>query len=121
MLAKMRKAQSTLEYALLIAVVVGALLAMQNYLKRSIQGRMQISGDQMGDQYSPGMTTRHETMNISHSKIVENTHGGFHTTPSLVDAATKTAVVESNITGGNQSMSSNRTLNNITNENWTNY
>jgi hypothetical protein len=39
-LKRMRQAQSTLEYALLIGVVVGGLLTMQNYLKRSVQGKL---------------------------------------------------------------------------------
>ncbi len=49
-----KKGQSTLEYALLIAVVVGALLAMQPYLKRGVQGNLRDSSDQIGTQYSRG-------------------------------------------------------------------
>jgi uncharacterized protein (UPF0333 family) len=52
-----RKGQSTLEYAVLIAVVVGALLAMQIYMKRGIQGKLRQSADQIGEQYSAGHTT----------------------------------------------------------------
>jgi len=52
-----RRAQSTLEYALIIAVVVGALIAMQVYVKRGLQGKLKDSADQIGEQYSPGYTT----------------------------------------------------------------
>ena len=52
-----RKAQSTLEYAIIIAVVVGALLAMQVYIKRGIQGKLQASTDSIGEQYSAGNTS----------------------------------------------------------------
>jgi len=52
-----RRAQSTLEYALIIAVVVGALIAMQVYVKRGIQGRLKSATDDIGEQYSPGYTT----------------------------------------------------------------
>ncbi len=50
------KGQSTLEYAVLIVVIIAALIAMQVYLKRGVQGRMRESSDQIGDQFSPGYT-----------------------------------------------------------------
>jgi len=49
-----RKAQSTLEYAVLIIIVIGALLSIQQYLKRGLQGRMRQAADDIGDQYSVG-------------------------------------------------------------------
>jgi len=68
----MTKAQSTLEYALLIAVVVGSLLYMQNYLKRSMQGRLQRIGDQMGEQYSPYQTFRNVVAETTIARIQED-------------------------------------------------
>ncbi|MFA6217553.1 MAG: hypothetical protein WDL87_07915 [Candidatus Omnitrophota bacterium] len=52
-----KRAQSTLEYAVIIAVVVGALIAMQVYVKRGLQGRLRQASDDIGDQFSPGVTT----------------------------------------------------------------
>lgn len=52
-----KRAQSTLEYAIIVAVVVGALLAMQVYIKRGIQGRVRSSTDSIGEQYSAGHVT----------------------------------------------------------------
>ncbi|MCK9603366.1 MAG: hypothetical protein M0R66_03310 [Candidatus Omnitrophica bacterium] len=52
-----KKAQSTLEYALLIGVIVAGLIAMQLYLKRGYQGKLRESSDQIGEQYSPSYTT----------------------------------------------------------------
>lgn len=52
-----RRGQSTLEYAILILIVIVALLAMQTYLKRGIQGRMRESSDNIGEAYSPSYTT----------------------------------------------------------------
>ena len=46
-------AQSTLEYAVVIACVVAALLGMQFYLKRGIQGKLRQAGDEIGEQYAP--------------------------------------------------------------------
>lgn len=51
-----KKAQNTLEYALLISVVVGALVAMQIYAKRGIQGRLRQASDDIGSQFEPGET-----------------------------------------------------------------
>jgi uncharacterized protein (UPF0333 family) len=48
-----RKGQSTLEYALIIAVVVGGLLLMQYYVKRGYAGRLKSASDEMGEQYDP--------------------------------------------------------------------
>jgi len=63
MLVRIRKAQSTLEYALLITVVVGVLLTMQSYIKRGMQGNLRDTTNQIGDQYSPGITTGTYTLN----------------------------------------------------------
>ncbi len=48
-----RKGQSTVEYALVIAIVVAGLLAMQFYVKRGYSGRLKSSADDMGDSYDP--------------------------------------------------------------------
>jgi Flp pilus assembly pilin Flp len=58
------KGQSTLEYAVLIVVIIAALIAMQVYLKRGVQGRMRESSDQIGQQYSPGYT---ESNRVTHT------------------------------------------------------
>lgn len=42
------KAASTLEYSLLIAVIVAALLGMQIYVKRAISSRWQQAADSFG-------------------------------------------------------------------------
>lgn len=49
-----KKAQSTLEYAVLIIIVIGALLSIQVYIKRGIQGRLRSAADDIGDQYKVG-------------------------------------------------------------------
>jgi Flp pilus assembly pilin Flp len=71
MLIRLKKAQSTLEYAILIGVVIGALLSMQSYLKRSLQGKLKDVGDQIGTQYSPGgtkMVSTSETSDATHTE-----------------------------------------------------
>ncbi|MEI8349609.1 MAG: hypothetical protein WCI77_05605 [Candidatus Omnitrophota bacterium] len=55
-----RKAVTVLQYSFLIAVTVGVLLTMQNYIKRSMQGQLQTYSDSMGEQYSRGLTNIHD-------------------------------------------------------------
>jgi len=51
-----RKAQTTAEYAIMIAVVITAAIAMQVYIKRSLQGGIKFVVDKSTDktlQYEP--------------------------------------------------------------------
>jgi Flp pilus assembly pilin Flp len=48
-----KRGQSTLEYAVLIIVIIAALIAIQTYIKRGVQGRLKSAADDIGDQYSP--------------------------------------------------------------------
>jgi hypothetical protein len=45
MLRRLRKGQSTAEYAIVIGLVIAAAVAMQVYVKRSIQGKMRDAAD----------------------------------------------------------------------------
>jgi len=62
-MVKKTKGQSTLEYALIIAVVVAAFLAMQHYMRRGVEGKLRESIDDMsqGGQYAAGNTTSNVT------------------------------------------------------------
>jgi hypothetical protein len=51
-----RQGQSTLEYVVLIIIIMAALLSLQSYIKRGIQGRLKQATDDIGDQYSVGNT-----------------------------------------------------------------
>ncbi len=51
-----KKGQSALEYAILITIVIAALLTIQMYIKRGVQGRLKSSSDDIGDQFSPDNT-----------------------------------------------------------------
>jgi len=42
-----------MEYALVVAVAIAALLAMQTYMKRGVQGKLRDATDQVGEQFSP--------------------------------------------------------------------
>jgi len=64
-----RKGQSTLEYALIIAVIVAGLLLMQHYVRRGYAGRLRSASDDMGEQYDP--TAYSSDYNITqHSRVM---------------------------------------------------
>lgn len=65
-----RRAQSTIEYAILIMISIAALLSMTVYVKRAIQGHGRSIADDLGEQYDP----RHTTSSIT------TTHTGSTTT-----------------------------------------
>lgn len=53
-----RKAQSTLEYAVMIAVIGAGLVLLSAYVRRGYQGRLRDQTDRIGEQFDPGVTTR---------------------------------------------------------------
>ena len=59
------RGQTTLEYAVVIAVVAAALLSMQIYMKRGFQGRYRSATDQVGEQFVPTKTTSTYTVTSS--------------------------------------------------------
>jgi len=90
-----KRGQSTLEYAVIIAVVVAGLIAMQTYIKRGMQGKLRSSTDSIGEQYSPGITT------------------GTYTTTSgstTSEAVTPAGVNTTNVTRGTQTRSGSETV-----------
>jgi len=105
MLSRKEKAQSTLEYAIIIAVVVGALLAMQTYIKRGIQGKLQASTDSIGEQYSAGITTvKYITQDNGPSETKER----FGTGEGFSDDIGNKGVSHTEITQAAQTTRSNR-------------
>jgi len=85
MLRMLRKrGQSTLEYAVLIVVIIAALIAMQVYLKRGLQGRLRESSDQIGDQFSPGYTVSNKVMS-SGSAVTESRQAGGAVTTTITN------------------------------------
>ncbi|MBP7215877.1 MAG: hypothetical protein KBA46_01185 [Candidatus Omnitrophica bacterium] len=68
-----KKGQSTLEYALIIAVVVAVLLTMQGYFKRALQGKFKSVSDDIGEQYSTQSTdSRYTTItNIATHEVTQ--------------------------------------------------
>ena len=82
---KSKRAQTTAEYAILIGLVVAALVAMQIYVKRGLQGRMRGATDYLATQTTDiGTTGQYEPYYLS----------------SSFDSARDTNESEATITGG---------------------
>lgn len=62
MFLKSRKAQSTLEYTVLVVVVIAALTAMSIYFKRASQGGIRESIDGVGQQFDLDKTAMQWTI-----------------------------------------------------------
>ena len=60
-----KKAQSMTEYAVLMALIVSAIVAMQVYVKRAVSGRFKSGADQIGEQFTTGQ--RHTIQEITQS------------------------------------------------------
>ena len=67
-----RKGQSTVEYAVLIVVVIAALLAMSIFMKRGVMGKARESTSQIGEQFDP-FNTKNEFTRTFTSKRGEFT------------------------------------------------
>lgn len=73
-LLKVRKAQSMIEYAILLAIVISAFLLLQGIVKRGVQGSLNDAAGRMGDQYSvTGTTTSEGRARLQDASIVEET------------------------------------------------
>jgi uncharacterized protein (UPF0333 family) len=86
-----RRGQSTLEYAILIVIVIGALISIQFYLKRGIQGRFKSATDDIGSQFSPG-NTNHNRVVITSSNTQDSFRAGVTRSQLLADEVTNTVV-----------------------------
>ena len=74
-----RQAQTSLEYAVLVSAVVAALVGMTIYMKRGMQGRLQQSAENIGQQYDPAKTTGNMTMTSrghTITRVTSNAAGG---------------------------------------------
>ena len=78
------KAQSLVEFAVLLILVIAVFLGMNSYIKRGIQGRWKSAIDDFGDQYDPKQTnsnTFYSALTDANTLITtQPAQGGFFTT-----------------------------------------
>ena len=89
--------QGTLEYAVLIVVVIAALLAMQLYMRRGVAGKLRSSTDDVGEQFSP----------TAYTGTFETKTGGTTTDTTHVDTQ-KSGESKSEVTDANDPLATYR-------------
>jgi Flp pilus assembly pilin Flp len=85
-----KRGQTTLEYAVLIVVVIGALLTIQVYIKRGVQGRLRSAADDIGEQYSDGNMNEIKTT-VKNSTTEETFIAGTSSTHTVKESTNSTA------------------------------
>lgn len=83
------RAQSTVEYAVIIGVVVTALLAINIYMKRGIQGKLRESTDQIGEQFDAQKTTITDMVRTHTGKTIQTTKDGATSSDTTDDVRTQ--------------------------------
>lgn len=78
-----RRGQSLIEYAVFIFCLVAALIAMQIYIKRGIQGRLRQSTDDIGEQFDAKDTAMNITdtssgKTVTDVRITQDSDGDGH-------------------------------------------
>lgn len=88
-----KRGQSFIEYTVVIACIIAALVAMQHYVKRALQGRLRSAADQIGEQYEPGKmaggftatVTREVTSEVkTHQPLTIEGRDGYGTTTTEI-------------------------------------
>ena len=104
-----RKGQNTAEYAILIAVVIGAIIAMQLYVKRGLQGKVRDVTDNVGaglldagytkvtNQYEPYYNTNNYTVGQDQSVNEQYQTGGLVARNSQSEKTTREGFSKSGV------------------------
>ncbi|MDD3374212.1 MAG: hypothetical protein PHY73_00620 [Candidatus Omnitrophica bacterium] len=73
---KQKTAQSTLEYAVLIVIIIGALIAMRTYFQTGLQGKIKSSTDDISsEQFEYGHTRYNKTTNTFSNSYEQSVAG----------------------------------------------
>jgi hypothetical protein len=79
-----RKGQNTAEYAILIALVVGGVIAMQTYAQRALQGRIRDASVTFRDQ-TMGMDQANSSTTLQYEPYYMNTQTNLTKTSTSTD------------------------------------
>jgi len=104
---KNKKAQSTAEYAVLLGLVIGAVVTMQVYVKRSLQAKVKDASDlltlQTGDvsghalatteQYEPYYLSREQRQTLARDKTEKTVNVGGDATSTIGKTLTQDSIV----------------------------
>jgi Tfp pilus assembly protein PilE len=73
---KTKRGQSMLEYAILIVIVIAALITLQAYIKRGIQGRLKSASDDIGEQFTTNSNYKYNKTVTTKSNTTEKAYQG---------------------------------------------
>ena len=90
MLMRHEKGQSTVEYAIIIAVVISALLVMQFWMRRGVMGKLRDSTDSIGDQFNPYEATAEVNKNFNSGRVENMAASGAVTTTGIAENQSET-------------------------------
>ncbi len=83
-----KRGQSVLEYAILMVIIIAALLTLQTYIKRGIQGRLKSATDDIGSQYTTANGANYYKIVTTNSDTNETVKAGVTTTKMNKDSIT---------------------------------
>ena len=83
-----KRGQSVLEYAILMVIIIAALLTLQTYIKRGIQGRLKSATDDIGSQYTTAEGANYYKKVETTSNTTEKTTAGVTATNLRADTKT---------------------------------
>ncbi len=86
MLHQREKAQSTVEYAIIIAVVISALLTMQWWMRCGVMGKLHDSSDQIGDQFNPFAAAHNVNKTFNSTRTDGSLASGASNTTNINDS-----------------------------------
>ena len=85
-----KRGQSVLEYAILMVIIIAALLTLQTYIKRGIQGRLKSATDDIGSQYTTANGSNYMKRITTNSSTTEATQAGVTSTVMRAPSTTNT-------------------------------
>jgi Flp pilus assembly pilin Flp len=84
------RGQTTAEYAVLLGLVIAAVMAMQIFVKRSLQGKIRDEAEKVGPQYEPYYLGSNMGSTRDTTETAATTTGGGVTRTLSQDAASRT-------------------------------
>lgn len=103
MLKLMRKGQSTAEYAIVIGLVIAAAVAMQVYVKRSLQGKIKDAADYK-DESATMLTTKQYEPYYMESDLTSSRSAASTENTATGGAVTRTLSNDTSSRTGTQSI-----------------
>ena len=80
------RAQSLIEFGVLMAMVCAVIVAIEIYAKRAVQGRLKASADEIGEQFSPRWSN-FTSRTTSHQRSQETLSEEGESSSTLLDHA----------------------------------